>query len=50
MPTELLEKWQQLYKQPDSVRHFEIDCLVWLKDGVKESMAELYGDRRVAER
>jgi rRNA processing protein Gar1 len=35
VPTELLEKWQQLYKQPDSVRHFEIDCLVWLKGAVK---------------
>jgi len=35
VPTELLEKWQQLYKQPDSVRHFEIGRLVWLKGAVK---------------
>jgi hypothetical protein len=35
VPTELLEKWQQRYKQPDSVRHYENDHLVWLKGAVK---------------
>lgn len=35
VPTELLEKWQQLYKQPDSVGHFEIDRLLRVKGAVK---------------
>jgi hypothetical protein len=35
VPTELLEKWQKVYKQPDSVGHFEIDRLVQLKGAVK---------------
>jgi len=34
LPTELLEKWHQLYKQLDSVGQFEIDCLVLLKGPV----------------
>ena len=35
LPTELLEKWQQLYKQLDSAGQFEIDRLVLLKAAVK---------------
>jgi len=35
VPTELFEKWQQLYKEPNSVRHFEIDRLVQQKGAVK---------------
>lgn len=34
LPTELLEKWHQLYKQLDSVGQFEIDRLVLLKGAV----------------
>jgi hypothetical protein len=31
LPTELWENWQQLYRELDSVKHFEIDRLVFLK-------------------
>jgi len=34
LPTELLEKLHQLFKQLDSVGQFEIDCLVLLKGAV----------------
>jgi hypothetical protein len=40
LPTELLEKWHQLYKQLDSVGQFEIDHLVLLKGAVNVQIHE----------
>jgi hypothetical protein len=40
LPTELWEKWQQLYKQLDSVGQLETNCLVLLNEAIN---IQIYG-------